>query len=57
MFGKEGRKESIVAGKLLILFYYSLFFYFWVLHPVAYLSNWFFMTPSITTKFQYVNSI
>jgi hypothetical protein len=33
----------------------SLFyFYLWVLHPVAYLSNWFFMTPSIATKFQYV---
>jgi hypothetical protein len=24
---------------------------------VAYLSNWFFMTPSIVTKFQYVNSL
>jgi hypothetical protein len=32
-------------------------FYLWVLHPVAYLSNWFFMTPSIATKFQYVNSL
>jgi hypothetical protein len=32
-------------------------FYLWVLHPVAYLSNWFFMTPSIATKFQYVNSV
>jgi hypothetical protein len=31
--------------------------YLWVLHPVAYLSNWFFMTPSIATKFQYVNSL
>jgi hypothetical protein len=31
-------------------------FYLWVLHPVAYLSNWFFMTPSIATKFQYINS-
>jgi hypothetical protein len=30
-------------------------FYLWVLHPVAYLSNWLFMTPSIVTKFQYVN--
>jgi hypothetical protein len=30
-------------------------FYLWVLHPVAYLSNWFFMT-SIATKFQYINS-
>jgi hypothetical protein len=25
--------------------------YLWVSHPVAYLSNWFFMTPSIATKF------
>jgi hypothetical protein len=31
--------------------------YLWVLHPVAYLSNWFFMTPSIATKFQYINSL
>jgi hypothetical protein len=30
-------------------------FYLWVLHPVAHLSDWFFMTPSIATKFQYVN--
>jgi hypothetical protein len=30
-------------------------FYLWVLHPVAHLSNWFFMMPSIATKFQYVN--
>jgi hypothetical protein len=30
-------------------------FYFWVLHPVLYLSNLFFMTPSIATKFQYIN--
>jgi hypothetical protein len=35
---------------------YNFFFYLWVLHPVAHLSNWFFMTPSIATKFQYVNS-
>jgi hypothetical protein len=34
-----------------------LYFYLWVLHPVAYLSNWFFMTPSIATKFQYINSL
>jgi hypothetical protein len=27
-----------------------------VLHPVAHLSKWFLMTPSNTTKFQYVNS-
>jgi hypothetical protein len=33
------------------------FFYLWVLHPVAHLSNWFFMTPSIATKFQYINSL
>jgi hypothetical protein len=33
------------------------FFTFWVLHLVAYLSNWFFMTPSIATKFQYINSV
>jgi hypothetical protein len=26
--------------------------YLWVLHPVAYLSNWFLMMPSIATKFQ-----
>jgi hypothetical protein len=32
-------------------------FYLWVLHPVAHLSNWFFMTPSIATKFQYINSL
>jgi hypothetical protein len=32
------------------------YFYFWVLHPVAHLSNWFLMMPSITTKFRYVNS-
>jgi hypothetical protein len=31
-------------------------FYLWVLHPVAHLSNWFLMMPSIATKFQYVNS-
>jgi hypothetical protein len=30
-------------------------FYLWVLHPVAHLSNWFFTTPSIATKFQYIN--
>jgi hypothetical protein len=30
--------------------------YLWVLHPVAHLSNWFLMMPSIATKFQYVNS-
>jgi hypothetical protein len=28
----------------------------WVLHPVAHLSNWFLMMPSIATKSQYVNS-
>jgi hypothetical protein len=27
------------------------------LHPVVHLSNWFFMMPSIATKFQYVNSL
>jgi hypothetical protein len=27
-----------------------------VLHPVAHLSNWFLVIPSIATKFQYVNS-
>jgi hypothetical protein len=32
-------------------------FYLWVLHPVAHLSNLFFMTPSVATKFQYVNSL
>jgi hypothetical protein len=32
-------------------------FYLWVLHPVAHLSNWFFMMPLIATKFQYVNSL
>jgi hypothetical protein len=32
-------------------------FYLWVLQPVAHLSNWFFMMPSIATKFQYVNSL
>jgi hypothetical protein len=32
-------------------------FYLWVLHPVAHLSNWFLMIPSIATKFQYVNSL
>jgi hypothetical protein len=31
-------------------------FHLWVLHPVAHLSNWFLMMPSIATKFQYVNS-
>jgi hypothetical protein len=30
-------------------------FYLWVSHPVAHLSNWFHMMPSIATKFQYVN--
>jgi hypothetical protein len=34
-----------------------IFFYLWVLHPVAHLSNWFFMMPSVATKFQYVNSL
>jgi hypothetical protein len=29
-------------------------FYLWVLHPVAHLSNWFLVIPSIATKFQYV---
>jgi hypothetical protein len=28
-------------------------FYLFVLHPVAYLSNWFLVIPSIATKFQY----
>jgi hypothetical protein len=32
-------------------------FYLWVLHPVVHLYNWFPMMPSITTKFQYVNSL
>jgi hypothetical protein len=32
-------------------------FYLWVLHPVAYLSNCLHMTPSIATKFQYINSL
>jgi hypothetical protein len=32
------------------------YFYLWVLHPVAHLSNWFLMMPSIATEFQYVNS-
>jgi hypothetical protein len=36
---------------------FLLNFYLQVLHPVAYLSNWFFMTPSIETKFQYINSL
>jgi hypothetical protein len=31
-------------------------FYLWMLHPVAHLSNWFLMIPSIATKFQQVNS-
>jgi hypothetical protein len=31
--------------------------YLWVLHPVAHLSNWFLMMPSIATKFQYINSL
>jgi hypothetical protein len=31
-------------------------FYLWVLHLVAYLSNWFLVIPSIATKSQYVNS-
>jgi hypothetical protein len=31
--------------------------YFWGFYPVAYLSNWFFMTPSVATKLQYINSI
>jgi hypothetical protein len=35
----------------------SLGFYLWVLYPLAHLSNWFFMMPSIATKFQYVNSL
>jgi hypothetical protein len=35
----------------------AFFFYLWVLHPVAHLFNWFFMMPSIATKFQYVNSL
>jgi hypothetical protein len=29
-------------------------FYLSVLHPVAHLSNWFLVMPSIATKFQYV---
>jgi hypothetical protein len=31
-------------------------FYLWVLHPVAYISNWFFMMPSFATKFQYIKT-
>jgi hypothetical protein len=38
------------------LSYCHYYFYLWVLHPVAHLSNWFLMVPSIATKFQYVNS-
>jgi hypothetical protein len=34
---------------------YRLFFYLLVLHPVAHLSNWFLMMPSIATKFEYIN--
>jgi hypothetical protein len=29
-------------------------FYLWVLHPVAHLSNWFLVIPSIATEFQYI---
>jgi hypothetical protein len=44
---KDGRNIYVV----------DFFFYLWVLHPVAYLSNWFLMTPLIATKFQYINSL
>jgi hypothetical protein len=40
----------------IISYYPNCLFYLWVLHPVAHLSNWFLMIPSIATKFQYVNS-
>jgi hypothetical protein len=40
--------------KILQHFMESEGYYLWVLHPVAYLSNWFLVIPSIATKFQYV---
>jgi hypothetical protein len=55
---------SSLPFSFLILIFLSLFnfvqsslnnyFYLRVLRPVAYLSNWFFMRPSIATKFQYI---
>jgi hypothetical protein len=45
-----------VFGTWHICFMDIITFYLWVLHPVAHLSNWFFMMPSIATEFQYVNS-
>jgi hypothetical protein len=47
---------SWVVKFLLIHFNYIFGLYLWVLHPVAHLSNWFLVIPSIATKFQYVNS-
>jgi hypothetical protein len=41
---------------MLLSLFNLYFFYLWLLHPVAHLSNWFLMMPSIATKFQYVNS-
>jgi hypothetical protein len=54
----------VVTSGSLVMFYLffmhlvdtSTVFYLWVLHPVAHLSNWFLVMPSIATKFQYVNS-
>jgi hypothetical protein len=48
--------KLLYIGKIHQRTAHSFFFNLWVLHPVAHLSDWFFMTPSIATKFQYVNS-
>jgi hypothetical protein len=54
-YGRTGSTEKCYVW--LIFFYISFIFYLLVLHPVAHLSNWFLMTPSIATKFQFVNSL
>jgi hypothetical protein len=47
----------ILRGRWCHIIVLNFFFYLWVLHPVAYLSNWLFMTPSVATEFQYINSL
>jgi hypothetical protein len=45
-----------LCGRKLTANFEIVYFYLLVLHPVAHLSNWFLMTPSIATEIQYVNS-
>jgi hypothetical protein len=47
---------SFLAGRYCLFKLFQIVFHLLVLHPVVHLSNWFPMTPSIATKFQYINS-